>query len=333
MSPTPSSPSSVPPGVPSDADRDEIVTVVLVHWNQPERCQDTIAAFQDQGVPVRILVVDNGSDPDAFGRLRDVVGAATGDVELIPLGTNTGFGPAANVGFQRFLDGFLDGFLDDGARCSERRYGEWAALAPHDALPAPGALRELIDLAESQPKVGLACADVGDGETPVVDPYFGGMTKPAEVTEGWEDAAYPHGTLLIARRACLEDIGLFDERYFAYCEEADLGLRATKAGWGVGLARGVRVVNPSMRSGSPVTDYLMHRNTLLLVREHSGHYHAFIRWNIAAFQLARGLVQPSSRAWLFSAKGRAFGMLDFALGRFGPPPAHLFDEAGEPAST
>ena len=315
-----STPSPSPPPTPG---RDEIVTVVLVHWNQPERCQDTIAAFQDQRLAVRILVVDNGSDPGAFSRLRAVVDDAPSDVELIALGANTGFGPAANVGFQRFLDAGLGD--DDG-----RRFGEWVALAPHDALPAPGALRELIRLAESQPKVGLACADVGDGETPVVDPYFGGMTKPAEVAEGWEDADYPHGTLLIARRACLADIGLFDERYFAYCEEADLGLRATKAGWGVGLARGVRVVNPSMRSGSPVTDYLMHRNTLLLVREHSGRYHAFIRWNIAAFQLARGLVQPSSRAWLFSAKGRAFGMLDFARGRFGPPPAHLFDEAGEP---
>jgi GT2 family glycosyltransferase len=301
-------------GGPSEERRD-LVTVAIVHWNQPERCADTIEAFQHQGVPVRMIIVDNGSDPEEFGRLRALVADSPHDVTLVPLGANTGFGPAANVGFQAFLD---------------QPEGEWVALAPHDALPAPGCLRELIDLAEAQPHVGLACADVGDGETPVVDPYFGGMTKPAEVAQGWEDAAYPHGTLMIARRACLEEIGLFDERYFAYCEEADLGLRATDAGWGVGLARGVRVVNPSMRSGSPVTDYLMHRNTLLLVRDHSGPYHAFIRFNIAGIQLVRGLVQPSSRAWLFSAKGRALGMLDFALGRFGPPPAHLFDEAGEP---
>lgn len=292
-----------------------VVHVVLVHWNQPERCADTVEAFQHQDVPVRILIVDNGSDPGAFGRLRKLIESSPYEVTLAPLGTNTGFGPAANVGFQHFLD---------------QPEGEWVALAPHDALPAPGALRDLIEMAEAQDRVGLACADVGDGETPVVDPYFGGMTKPAEVAEGWEPAAYPHGTLMIARRPCLEDIGLFDERYFAYCEEADLGLRATAAGWGVGLARGVRVVNPTMRSGSPVTDYLMHRNTLLLVREHSGRYHAFIRWNIAALQLARGLVQPSSRAWLFSARGRAWGMVDFARGRFGPPPRRLFDEAGDP---
>jgi len=290
--------------------------VVLVHWNQPDRCADTIRAFQSQGMPVSIVIVDNGSTAQAFGRLRDIVDAADGDVSIIPLGANTGFGPAANVGFRHFLD---------------HATGPWVALAPHDALPQPGTLRELITTADAQGKVGLACADVGDGETPVVDPYFGGMTKPAEVAAGWEAADYPHGTLLIAHRACLEDVGLFDERYFAYCEEADLGMRAAAAGWSIGLVRGARVVNPTMRSGSPVTDYLMHRNTLLLVRDHSGPYHAFIRFNIAGIQLLRGLVQPSSRAWLFSAKGRAWGMFDFARGRYGPPPAALFDEAGEPA--
>ena len=52
------------------------------------------------------------------------------------------------------------------------------------------------------------------------------------MTEGWEPVDYPHGTLLLARRACLEDVGLFDERYFSYCEEADLGLRARAAAAG-----------------------------------------------------------------------------------------------------
>jgi N-acetylglucosaminyl-diphospho-decaprenol L-rhamnosyltransferase len=293
------------------------MTVVLVHWNQPERCAATIEAFQDQGVPVAIVIVDNGSTPDAFGRLREIVAASPHDVTLLPLGSNTGFGPGANAGLAHFL---------------EHGTSEWVALAPHDALPAAGVLRTIIEAAEARGKVGLACADVGDGETPVIDPYFGGMTKPAEVEVGWEDADYPHGTLMLARRACLEEIGLFDERYFAYCEEADLGIRAAKAGWGIGLVRGARVVNPTMRSGSPVTDYLMHRNTLLLVRVHSGRYHSFIRLNIAAFQLARGLVQPSSRSWMFSAKGRAWGMLDFVRGRFGPPPEALFDEAGEPVA-
>ncbi|MEZ5136209.1 MAG: hypothetical protein R2699_14430 [Acidimicrobiales bacterium] len=90
------------------------------------------------------------------------------------------------------------------------------------------------------------------------------------------------------------------------------------------------MTNPTMRSGSPVVDYLMHRNTLLLVREHSGAYHAAIRLIIAVFQLVRGVVQPSSRAWLFSATGRLAGIVDHLRGRYGPPPPWLLREASGP---
>ena len=293
------------------------VTVVLVHWNQPERCLRTIQEFHDQDVAVEVVVVDNASRPTALRELEDGIGALDVPVRVLRQSENLGFGPGANAGMRWWLD---------------HGSGEWVAVAPHDALPAAGTLRRLLAETGARDRAGLACADVGDGETPVVDPYFGGMTKPAAVDDGWEDADYPHGTLLLARRGCLEDIGLFDERYFAYCEEADLGLRAKKAGWTVGLVRGARVVNPTMRSGSPAVDYLMHRNTLLLVREHSGNYHAFIRFQIALAQLARGMVQPSSRSWLFSASGRALGMVDFLRGRYGPPPDILLRSAGEPAT-
>ncbi|MDQ6698475.1 MAG: hypothetical protein M3Z46_13565, partial [Actinomycetota bacterium] len=173
------------------------------------------------------------------------------------------------------------------------------------------------------PRAGLACADVGDGQTPVVDKYFGGMTLPAQVREGWEPAGYPHGTLLLARRACLQDIGLFDERYFAYCEEADLGERARRAGWDVGIVRGARVVNPYLGGGSDIVDYLMLRNTLLLVRKHFGRYPATIRFLIALIHLVRGTIAPSSRPWIFAPAARVQALADFSRGRFGPPPASL----------
>jgi GT2 family glycosyltransferase len=288
-----------------------MVTVVLVHWNQPERCATTIDAFATQGMDVRFVVVDNGSDRAARRALIEGIERSGQAVELVSLGANRGFGPAANVGLRRFL------------ASAPEVAGEWAAVAPHDAIPQPGALERLVSAAASVPGVGLASADVGDGHVPHVDPYFGGMTRPAAQDTGFEPADYVHGTLLIANRACLEDIGLFEESFFAYCEEADLGLRAREAGWGVGLVHGARVVNPGMRSGSPVADYLMHRNTLHLVRLWYGRYHAAIRLLIGISQLGRGLVQPSSRAWMFSAPGRFWGMVDFLRGRTGPPPARL----------
>jgi GT2 family glycosyltransferase len=277
------------------------IAVVIVHRDQPERLVDTIDAFRAQDVPVVITVIDNGS--------RALPSIDGDDVAVLGMGANLGFGPAANVGYQQFLD--------------DPNGGEWVVLAPHDALPEPTCLSHMLSVVSFRPRAGLACADVGDGATPVIDPYFGGILAPATVNEGWEPAGHPHGTLMLARRACLEEVGIFDERYFAYCEEADLALRAKAAGWESGLVRGAMVKNPYVGSASAAIDYLQLRNTLLMVREHSGNYHAFIRFCIALWHLASGAVVPARRGPYWDVEGRVRGLIDFLRGRYGPPPPHL----------
>jgi N-acetylglucosaminyl-diphospho-decaprenol L-rhamnosyltransferase len=296
--------------------------VVIVHWNQPAACLGTIDRFGGLEVPVRITVVDNASRPAALAELRDGLdhradaGRAPA-VEILEAGANTGFGPGANVGLRRFLDR-----PDDG---------EWVALAPHDVDPFPGCLADLAAAARAEPLAGLMCADVGDGMVPVIDPYFGGMTVPAVdlAPEGsparWEDVDYPHGTLMLLRRGCLDEVGLFDERYFSYCEEADLALRARRAGWKVGLVRGARVQNLHLGSSVALVDYLQTRNTLLLVQEMSGWYHAWIRSCITVLQVLRGVRDPSGRPLVFDARARMRGLRDFWLRRFGPPPPAVLD--------
>lgn len=295
--------------------------VVLVHWNQVQACIETIDRFLDREIAVKITVVDNGSLPAAVDALRRGVQLRSERVSLVEVGANTGFGPGANVGLRQFLE-----TADDG---------EWVALAPHDVDPFPGCLSAMLAAAETQPMAGLMCADVGDGMTPVIDPYFGGMVVPASlpgiadsdsdsVTEArWEDSAFPHGTLMMLRRECLAEIGLFDERYFSYCEEADLALRARAAGWSIGLIRGARVQNIHIGSGLAVVDYLQTRNTLLLVQEMSGNYHAFIRAWFTIVQTVRGVRKPSTQPIIFDARARMMGLRDFVLRRFGPPPTNI----------
>jgi GT2 family glycosyltransferase len=287
-----------------------VLPVVIVHRDQPERLRETIAAFRAQDVPVTIAVVDNGSA--VVPEIDDP------DVVVLDARCNLGFGPGANLGFRHFLAG------DAG--------WDWIALAPHDALPQAGCLVRMLDALAERPRAGLACADVGDDATPIVDPYFGGILAPKAVEEGWEAAGHPHGTLMLARRACLDDVGLFDERYFAYCEEADLALRAADAGWECGLVRGAMVRNPYVGSASAAIDYLQLRNTLLLVREHSGRYHAFIRYAIAVWHLASGAVLPSRRGPYWNVRGRVTALADFARGRFGPPPRQLMGQVMLPSS-
>ena len=78
--------------------------VIIVHWNQPAACLDTVARFMDQEVPVRVTVVDNASEPSVLSELRAGLDAyPPGQVELIETGTNAGFGPGANAGLRRSL--------------------------------------------------------------------------------------------------------------------------------------------------------------------------------------------------------------------------------------
>ncbi|HEY5887678.1 MAG TPA: glycosyltransferase [Acidimicrobiales bacterium] len=283
------------------------LTVVVVHRNRAERAWTTLAALRAQTVPTRLVVVDAGSERAARDRVAAMVAERPGDV-FLPHDQNLGFGPGANVGLSHWLD------------CDA---GEWVAVCPHDALPAPDCIEGLLHAVAPRPRAGLASADVGDGLSPVVDRYFGTLFRPAAVTEGWEPVDYPHGTLLFARRACLQDVGLFDERYFSYCEEADLGLRARARGWEIGLVRGARVTNPDLSASVAVVDYLQLRNTLLLTREHFGRYALVIRFTTAVLQLLSQTLRPARRPLVFSSRARVLALRDQLRGCYGPPPAGL----------
>ena len=284
-------------------------TVVVVHWNQAEAVEATVARFLADDAVSDVVVVDNGSEAHHRTRVRQAV-ESDARIELVEAGANLGFGPGANVGLDLWL---------------RERDTPWALVCPHDAEIIDNCLEQMWDEIHSRPMAGLACADVGDGETPMIDPYFGGITRPAETTQGWENADYPHGTLMAIRRECAEEIGLFDERFFAYCEEADLGIRAAAAGWEIGLIRGARVQNTHLGSTVAAVDYLQQRNTLLLVRELSGRYHVFIRLWISILHIISGLRKPEDAPPIFHPRARLLGMRDFLLGRHGPPPPHLFE--------
>lgn len=277
------------------------VSVVIIHRNRADAIERTVGAFAAQTVPTRIIVVDNGSEPAASAALPSLVGGA----ELVLTGANLGFGPGGNVGIRRWL---------------RDHDTEWLAIAPHDALPEPNTIERMLDELTGRPTVGMASADVGDGKVPVIDPFLGTIEAEPTVDEGFEPSGYPHGTLMLVRRACVDDVGLFDERYFAYCEESELALRAKAAGWGCGLIRGAIVRNPGMSASIERVAYLQLRNTLLMLREHFGRRQAWTRLAIALVQIPVGTVHPPARGLHWSPAGRLKAVRDHVRGRYGPPP-------------
>jgi N-acetylglucosaminyl-diphospho-decaprenol L-rhamnosyltransferase len=291
-----------------------VLTAVIVHRRQPAHCVATGRELLAQGVD-RLVVVDNDSPAEDVAQVRAGLPAAV----LLELGANTGFGPGANAGLRHWLDG---------------GEGDWVVLCPHDAQLAAGCVAGVLAAARARPRAGLACAEFGEGvlnARPTVRPVIGGIVVPSAQVPGWESCDYPHGTLLVANRACLEDIGLFDERYFAYCEEADLGMRATAAGWEVGIVWGAVVRNAGLHSESGVPEYLMLRNSLWLVREHFGRRSAALGWLVAAWVTVRASL--GGRPPIFwHRRARFLALRDFVLGRWGPPPQDLLDRAAAAAA-
>ncbi len=286
------------------------VHLVVVHRNRGATAVRTVQRFLEQagaaGLVLTVTVVDNGSDRTELDVLRH---GLPGDVELVVAEANLGFGPGANVGLARWLD-------SDAAIC---------LLAPHDARPASGTVASLVTQLVAHPAAGLACADVGDGRVPRVQPWLGPIDGAPDVDPGtpplprWEVADYPHGTLMALRRECVEQVGVFDERYFAYCEEADLGLRARNAGWEVGLVRGALVANPESNTDAAVIDHLMVRNTLLLLRTHFGPLNMAFRIAVLVAEHVVGWWRPGVRGPYHSGRARFGAVVDAVTGRFGPP--------------
>ncbi|MEQ8841447.1 MAG: glycosyltransferase [Acidimicrobiales bacterium] len=280
------------------------VTVVVIHRDRPDAVGRTVDAFRNQSVPTRVLVVDNGSSAET----QDALPSLVGDAEVILTGANLGFGPGGNVGLRRFLG--------DGI-------GEWVAIAPHDALPDADTLEKMLHAVDDRPSVGLMSADVGDGMRPIIQPYLGTIDAAPTVDAGFDPADYPHGTLMMCRRACLEEVGLFDERYFAYCEESEIAIRAARAGWSCGVIRGAMVRNPGMSASIERVAYLQLRNTLLMLKEHYGRRNELFRIAVALVQIPVGVVHAPSRGLHWSPAGRLKGIRDHLRGRYGPPPADV----------
>jgi N-acetylglucosaminyl-diphospho-decaprenol L-rhamnosyltransferase len=281
------------------------VTIVLVHHDQPERCAASVAAFRLQEGVADVWVVESSSRASSRARLRDLAP----DVRAIDAGGNVGFGPGANLGLRHWLD--------------DRPEEAWVGVAPHDAGPEPGCVARILAAVADRPTVGLVSAEFGPefDLVPVYDHVLGGYYRTAERGEGWQEADYPHGTLLLARRQVLEQVGLFDERYFAYCEEVDLGLRARRAGWQVGFVWGAEVTNGRLPA-RPVADYLQLRNTLLLVSSHEGPKEVRARVILAFAHHVADLGRARRGAWA-RARLALKATWDYRRRRFGPPPTTI----------
>lgn len=312
------------PSIPTSAVVDHVVRAIVVHHNRPDAAGQTCRALLQDPAVARVVIVDSGSDPAMIVELVESVGDLA---QIVLAGSNVGFGPGANLGLRAWLD----------APDAE----PWAVIAPHDAAPMPGCVSRLVAALATRPRGAMACAEYGPGEDfrPTVDKFFGGSFVAAPRGEGWETVDYAHGTLLAFRPDALRDIGLFDERFFAYCEEADIGIRARRAGWEVGLVWGAVVAN-----GKPpradLGRYLQLRNTFLLLEKHFGVGAVVPRlaWEVGLHltggvgpTLGVGVASGASSPKRELRRASLLAIRDYLMRNFGPPPSELLARPPQPA--
>lgn len=272
--------------------------IFIVHWNQPDECVATVNSLRSQGISVRITVIDNDSSAQSIESLKTRLDPA---IRFLPLGANRGWGGALNVVLREWV---------------QARASRYAVISAHDVALEPDCLTRLVSAAESDPRVGVACPQYHDPIVVRFSRWRGIVPERAQPQPigAMQTVDAPHGTLLLFRRSCIEEIGMFDERYFAYGDEHELGLRAARRGWKVVMVWGAVVINRGTWTPSALRNYLFARNSLLLVRDYAGSFFACGRALLILANTVRLKLQ--ARGEIFAA-ARWRGVRDFFSGRFG----------------
>ena len=198
-------------------------TIVIPNINGKGWLKDSIESVYAQTEQnFRLIVVDNGSTDESLEHARSY--CSRENFTLIENGTNTGFSHAVNQGIA----------LADS---------EYVVLFNNDAFAQPDWLAQLIAMADAEPRAFAVqslmirhferdiCDDAGDYVTLFGwackrgdGMYWRRYTKPGRIFSACGGAS-------LYRKSILDEIGLFDELFFAYFEDVDISWRANSLGY------------------------------------------------------------------------------------------------------
>lgn len=231
------------------------ISVIIVNWNGKEylpACLDSL--LEQTCTDFETIVVDNGSRDGSLELLRD----SYLWVRLVALPANSGFAGGNNAGFAV-------------AR------GTYIVTLNNDTRVESTWLAELSAPVDQQADVGMVASRICSWDEPELIDSLGVAICPDGMSRGsrrrfrysdlsidkTEEILLPSACAALYRREMVERIGFFDDDYFAYCEDTDLGLRGRIAGWRAVLARDAVVYHHYSRSGGEFSAfklYLVERN-------------------------------------------------------------------------
>jgi GT2 family glycosyltransferase len=228
-----------------------------------EALDECFAALEQQSFrDFAVILIDNSGQglTRRFANRQASTAAGSFPLQIIENPHNVGFGAAINQAIAASQGGFV-------------------ATLNDDCVPSPAWLAELVAVIEREYEIGMCASQVRMADPDPVRLDSAGMVisrdaaskqrgfleSPANFSKD-DEVLCPSASAALYRREMLEDIGGFDESYFLYCEDTDLGLRARWAGWQARYAARAIVTHRYSHSAGRVSSlkaYLVERNRLV----------------------------------------------------------------------
>ena len=238
-----------------------LVSIIVVNWNGMEYIDECLASLEKQTWGNKeFILVDNGSHDGSAEHMQKWAERVP-NAQVILLDKNSGFCEGNNLAFARTK-------------------GEWIALLNNDAVAEPDWIEELVRQGDPGRRIGMMGSKILFAEPKgVIDKaghliYWDGqnrgrgtMEKDIGQYDKEEEILWPDACAAIYHRRVFEETEGFDETFFAFGDDADLGMRARLLGWKAWYApKAVVYHRHSATAGvySPLKIMLVERNRLLL---------------------------------------------------------------------
>jgi len=198
------------------------VDIIIVNYNGMEHLPGCLESLFKTDYPLfSITLVDNDSRDGSPEWVKEKYH----EVRVIRNSQNLGFGKANNIGI-------------------EKSHSPYIALLNSDTVVEKGWLKPLVETARKDPSVAVTCSKLLFLKNPrIVNGVGGGMNYVGygydigayEVNEGQfeekSDVFFPTAAACVLKRSAFEEVGGFDERFFMYHEDVDLGWRLRLKGY------------------------------------------------------------------------------------------------------
>jgi GT2 family glycosyltransferase len=231
----------------------DTISVIIVTWNGLHLLRRCVQSLQAQTIPFELVVVDNGSSDGTAAWVR----AALPSARLIAAPHNLGFAAGNNLGMRAARGDRL--VLINNDTLAPPDFVE-KLVRPLDRVPNAGASAGVLTFAHRQEIVASA------GIVPGMDGVHRdalALRTVSELPRENREIFGASGGAVCLRRSALEDVGLFEERFFAYLEDADLAWRLRLRGWRTILAPEARIAHiysATSGQGSPFKQRLLGLN-------------------------------------------------------------------------